>query len=171
MPAVEPDCQFCQIIQGTGPARVVAQDAHALAFFPLRPVSRGHTLVVPRAHVADLWSADPALAGHVIQTVVRVGHAIRAALLPDGLNLISSAGEAASQTVFHLHLHVVPRWAGDHIGNIWPPGERVDEAAQDQSADMIRNAYRALARLPQADDQEDTYQQDQAVERPQGPGD
>ena len=74
--------------------------------------------------------------------VLRVGRAIQEALTPEGMNLISSAGEAASQTVFHLHLHVVPRWHGDHIGNIWPPSEPWSETVKDDVADAIRRACR-----------------------------
>jgi histidine triad (HIT) family protein len=138
---MKPDCEFCRIIKGTDPACIVADEVDALAFFPLRPVSPGHTLVVPKIHVPDLWSADPPLAARVIQTVIRVGQAINVSLRPDGLNLISSAREAASQSVFHLHMHVVPRWAGDHIGHIWPPSEPLEDMAKDRAADLIREAY------------------------------
>jgi histidine triad (HIT) family protein len=88
-------------------ARVVAETPDALAFFPVRPVCLGHTIVIPKAHVRDLWAADGLMTVQLMQVVINVGHAIRAALQPESLNLISSAGEAASQTVFHLHLHVV----------------------------------------------------------------
>jgi histidine triad (HIT) family protein len=141
---MEQGCEFCRIVQGASPARIVADDPDALAVFPQRPLSRGHTLVVPRLHIPDLWSADPTLAARVIQTVIRVGQAINASLRPDGLNLVSSAGEAASQSVFHLHMHVVPRWVGDHIGSIWPPGDPLDNTAKDQAAEAIREAYLAF---------------------------
>lgn len=72
--------------------------------------------------------------------VVKLGQAIMEALRPEGMNLISSAGEAASQTVFHLHLHLVPRWEGDRIGDIWPRGDPWSEAELDEVAAMIRAA-------------------------------
>ena len=141
---MDPDCEFCQIVRGERPARVVADAPDALAFFPLRPVCRGHTIVIPKTHLPDLWAGSLPGAG-LMQAVVGVGHAIRTALRPDGLNLISSAGEAASQTVFHLHLHVVPRWAGDHLGSIWPPGPPLSDEVKDETAAAIRAAYNAVS--------------------------
>jgi len=139
------DCQFCQIVRGERPARVVADGPDALALFPLRPTCRGHTIVIPKAHVRDLWAAGSVLSAELMQMVIGVGHAIRTALQPDGLNLISSAGQAASQTVFHLHLHVVPRWAGDHIGSIWPPSPPLADEVKDETAAAIRAAYAAVS--------------------------
>jgi histidine triad (HIT) family protein len=80
-----------------------------------------------------------------MQAVIDVGHAINTALQPDGLNLISSAGQAASQTVFHLHLHVVPRWAGDPLGSIWPPSPPLNDEVKDETAAVIRAAYAAIS--------------------------
>jgi histidine triad (HIT) family protein len=139
------DCEFCQIVRGERPARVVADAPDALAFFPLRPACRGHTIVIPKTHVRDLWAAGGLMTAGLMQAVIDVGHAINAALRPDGLNLISSAGEAASQTVFHLHLHVVPRWAGDHLGNFWPPSPPLTDEVKDETAAAIRAAYSAVS--------------------------
>ena len=74
--------------------------------------------------------------------VVRTGQAICSALRPEGMNLISSAGQAASQTVPHLHLHLVPRWPGDSMGNIWPPSPPLDGGLLDETAEAISEAYR-----------------------------
>lgn len=115
------DCDFCAIAVGKQPAEVVCEDTSWLAFFPTSPATRGHTLVVPRAHVTDLWQAELTLARDLMEACVKVGVAIRAALQPEGMNLISSAGEVAEQSVFHLHLHLVPRWPDDPVGDIWPP--------------------------------------------------
>jgi histidine triad (HIT) family protein len=142
---MDPDCEFCQIVRGERPARVVADSADALAFFPLRPVCPGHTIIVPKTHVRDLWVAGSLPSAGLMQAVIRVGHAINMALRPDGMNLISSAGQAASQTVFHLHLHVVPRWAGDRLGNIWPPSPPLTDEAKDETAAAIRAAYTAIS--------------------------
>jgi histidine triad (HIT) family protein len=138
-------CEFCQIIRGEQPARIVGETAGTLAFFPLNPVSIGHTLIIPKAHVTDLWSADPTSITSLMQEVVRAGKAIKRALNPDGMNLISSSGKAASQTIRHLHLHIVPRWEGDHIGHIWPPSKPLASEAQDQAAESIRLAYAAIS--------------------------
>lgn len=113
-------CPFCAIIMGEGPARVVYRDDYAVAFFPLRPATLGHTLVVPRRHIPDIWELPEADAAHLSRTVLRVATALRTAVAPDGLNIIQSNGAAATQTVPHLHVHLVPRWAADAMGPIWP---------------------------------------------------
>ena len=109
----------------------------------MQPAVRGHTLVVPKKHVSDLWSIDKELGPSLMAAVVEVGRAIGQALHPDGMNLISSAGQAASQTVFHLHLHLVPRWSGDRMGNIWPSSEPWGKAELDEVAERIRTAAAA----------------------------
>jgi histidine triad (HIT) family protein len=109
-----------------------------VAFFPDDPATPGHTLVIPRRHVEHLWATDATLAADLMAAVVRVGKAIYAALSPDGMNLITSAGIAAEQTVPHLHLHVVPRWASDRIGPIWPPKEPLNDHLSDDLAAAIR---------------------------------
>ena len=83
-------------------------------------------MVVPREHIPNLWVAGIELASALMEGVIRVGRAIQEVLGPDGMNLITSAGTIAEQTVFHLHLHVVPRWKADKFGQIWPVGERFD---------------------------------------------
>ena len=113
-------CPFCAIIMGEGWAREVYRDDHAVAFFPLRPATLGHTLVVPRRHIPDIWELPEADAACLSRTVLRVATALRAAVTPDGLNIIQSNGVAATQTVPHLHVHLVPRWAADVMGPIWP---------------------------------------------------
>ena len=113
-------CPFCAIIMGEGWAREVYRDDHAVAFFPLRPAALGHTLVVPRRHIPDIWELPEADAAHLSLAALRVASALRAAVAPDGLNIIQSSGAAATQTVPHLHVHLVPRWAPDAMGSIWP---------------------------------------------------
>ena len=112
-----------------------------VAFFPLDPATPGHTLIIPRVHVEDLWDAGPEIASQLIQAAVKVGNAVRSAIDPEGMNLITSAGSAAEQTVFHLHIHVVPRWRGDGFGAIWPSETRYEnESLLDGIADRIREA-------------------------------
>lgn len=113
-------CPFCAIIMGEGWAREVCRDDYAVAFFPLQPASLGHTLVVPRRHIPDIWALPEQTAAHLSRAVLRVAAALRAAVAPDGLNIIQSSGAAATQTVPHLHVHLVPRWAADAMGPIWP---------------------------------------------------
>jgi histidine triad (HIT) family protein len=134
-------CDFCVIARGDDPlAEVVCEGEAWLAFFPLDPVTPGHTLVVPRRHVSNLWEADLALGAELMAAVIRVGIAIRAVLTPAGMNLISSAGQAAEQTVYHVHLHVLPRWHADGMERIWPAKDQHQEADLHALADRIRKA-------------------------------
>lgn len=136
----DPNCEFCRIAQGQAPALTVCRTDSALAFIPLEPVARGHTLVIPKRHVRDLWEISEEETELLMEAVRRVAHAIKTALQPDGLNLINSTGEAASQSVFHLHMHLVPRWKDDHIGEIWPPSPGWSESSVEAIADKIRDA-------------------------------
>jgi histidine triad (HIT) family protein len=136
-----PDCDFCAIARGEEPsAEVVCEGETWVAFFPLKPATPGHTLVIPRSHVPDLWSADPALASDLMVAAVKVGRAIRTAVTPEGMNLITSSGEVAEQTVYHLHLHVVPRWRHDGFEEIWPPKGDLPGVDLEGIADRIREA-------------------------------
>ncbi|WP_410482267.1 HIT family protein [Rhodococcus sp. ANT_H53B] len=115
MTTVEP-CIFCAIVAGDAPAHRVFENDHAVAFLDIRPVTRGHLLVVPRQHATDLNATHPDAAADVF----RVGHTLARAvrhsdLRADGANLVINDGKAAFQTVFHLHLHVVPRWHRDRF--------------------------------------------------------
>jgi histidine triad (HIT) family protein len=134
-------CDFCTIARGEDASvQVVCEGESWIAFFPLNPATPGHTLVIPRVHVADLWEVEALLGGKLVSAVIQVGRAIRTALLPDGMNLITSAGKTAEQTVFHLHLHVVPRWERDGFGQIWPGGLRYEDADLGNVAERIRAA-------------------------------
>lgn len=133
-------CDFCQIAAGGDPSvRVICEADEWIAFFPLHPATNGHTLVIPRRHVRDLWELEPPLSSKLITAVIRVGRAIQTAISPEGMNLISSKGSAAEQTVFHLHLHLLPRWTRDGLDNIWPSSSDVDEADLTPIADRIRS--------------------------------
>ena len=104
------DCIFCRIVAGDVPARVVHADEHAVAFLDVAPWHRGHTLVVPRRHVDSLVSGTAVLAD-VAPAVDVTARLLVDRLAADGVNLVSSAGSVAGQEVFHLHLHLVPRYA------------------------------------------------------------
>ena len=134
-------CDFCAITSGAdSTTEIVCSGESWLAFFPLEPATPGHTLIIPRTHVPNLWEADGDLAADLMGAAIRVGRAIDTALTPKGMNLISSAGTAAEQTVFHLHLHLVPRWPQDGFGPIWPTDKRHEDPSLDRVADRIREA-------------------------------
>lgn len=138
-------CAFCSIAAGRDQSvEVVCQAEEWIAFFPSEPATPGHTMVIPRRHVSDVWDLDPALGAEVMAAVVRVGRAVKTAVSPEGMNLISSSGAVAEQTVFHLHLHIVPRWSDDGIDPIWPPKQVMDHKLEAEVADRIRKACMLL---------------------------
>ncbi len=132
-------CDFCAIANGHDESvEVVCSGSSWIAFFPLDPATPGHTLVVPRKHFSDLWDVDETTASDLMLAVVAVGNAIQRALSPEGMNLITSSGSAAEQTVFHVHLHLVPRWSDDGFGRIWPPDGDFEERDKRDVASRIR---------------------------------
>jgi diadenosine tetraphosphate (Ap4A) HIT family hydrolase len=134
-------CDFCAIARGDDlSVQVVCEGEDWVAFFPLKPATKGHTLVIPRPHVADLWELEPPLSSELMTAVIRVGRAVHEAVRPEGMNLISSAGRAAEQTVFHLHLHVLPRWIEDGFDRIWPSESPFEDSDLTNVADRVRAA-------------------------------
>lgn len=135
-------CAFCAIARGQDRSvEIICEEEGWVAFFPLDPATPGHTLVIPRSHVSDLWHTEVPLATTLMEAVLRVGRAIQVALEPEGMNLITSAGSAAEQTVFHLHLHLVPRWRRDGFGRIWPvEGKNYQDKQLEDAAGRIRAA-------------------------------
>jgi histidine triad (HIT) family protein len=112
-------CTFCSIVEGESPAHVVHSDEHAVAFMDLLPMTPGHCLVVPRRHVADIWSLDDTVAGQVMRTAAAVARRIRDRLGAPGLNLLNNNGRAADQSQFHFHIHVIPRYGNDQLLHPW----------------------------------------------------
>lgn len=143
-------CPFCDIINRTAPARVVLETEHALAFFPLEPATRGHTMVVTKEHHETFLDVPDSLVPALWQAVTDVGRALEHVLQPAGMNVISSAGEAASQTVFHVHAHLVPRWQGDAMGAIWPPKKPTPASILESLADAVRAYLEAQSAHQQA---------------------
>lgn len=130
-------CVFCAIIEGRAPAEVVFEDEETLAFMDINPANPGHTLIIPKRHVRDIYELDGETAAAVMRTTVRVARAIKRALQPDGMNLVQSNGRAASQEIFHFHVHIVPRWYGDGLRLARPPEVRRTMAIE-EAADKIR---------------------------------
>jgi histidine triad (HIT) family protein len=120
MPA-EPDCLFCRIVAGEIPATIVAEDERTIAFMDINPATRGHALVIPREHAADVYAIDPADLQAVAVAAQRLARRARERLGANGVNLLNSNGAAAWQTVFHFHLHVIPRYEGDPLRLPWDP--------------------------------------------------
>ena len=128
--AADPDCLFCKIVAGDVPATRVHEDERTIAFMDINPATRGHLLVVPRAHARDLLEVEPEDLSACAVAAKGLAARISERLGADGVNLLNSCGSAAWQTVFHFHVHVIPRYAGDPLQLPWhpAPGDR-DEIA------------------------------------------
>jgi histidine triad (HIT) family protein len=115
------DCLFCGIVAGEVPAEIIDSDEHTVAFMDINPATRGHALVVPRKHAADLLEISDEDLAHCATAAQRLALKMRQTLRPDGFNLINACGPAAWQTVFHFHIHVVPRYEDDPLKLPWVP--------------------------------------------------
>jgi len=121
--ARDPDCLFCQIVAGEIPAMIIVQDERTIAFMDINPATRGHALVIPRAHVRDVHDIDTDDLRAVAATAQAVAARAVERLGAAGVNLLNSSGAAAWQTVFHFHLHVIPRYDGDPLRLPWSPAQ------------------------------------------------
>lgn len=119
--SARPDCLFCKIAAGEIPATIVAQDERTIAFMDINPATRGHALVIPRAHARDVHEIEREDLEAVAAAAQRIAARARANLGADGVTLLNSNGAAAWQTVFHFHMHVIPRYEGDPLKLPWVP--------------------------------------------------
>jgi histidine triad (HIT) family protein len=134
------ECEFCSILRGENSARIVAETDDVLAFFPFAPAVVGHTLLIPKLHIPDLWKLDSLMATVLTRALLPLAEAIRDAFDPEGINIIHSTGEAASQSVRHFHVHLVPRWTGDPMGDIWPQQEESPPEVLDAALLSLRQS-------------------------------
>ena len=109
------DCVFCAIAAGEIPCFKVYEDESVLAYLDINPFAKGHTLVIPKAHAADLQGIDDAALADLVVHVKRIAAHVKEALGCDGYNIMQNNGAAAGQTVRHIHVHIVPRWDGDPL--------------------------------------------------------
>jgi diadenosine tetraphosphate (Ap4A) HIT family hydrolase len=121
---VDDACIFCQIVRGEAPASIVYEDDTVIAFLDAVPITRGHILVIPRRHAASLATLDPADGRHVFSTAQSMGAVLRkSGLRCDAVNLLLNDGVEAGQRVFHIHMHVIPRWKDDNARMRRDPSE------------------------------------------------
>lgn len=127
------DCVFCKIVAGQIPSTRVYEDEHTLAFMDIGQVNPGHVLVAAKKHADNLYALDDAQLAALARTGARVARAIRDAFKPEGLSVYQANGKAAGQTVFHYHVHLLPRHAGDGMELTWPvknpPREKLEDYA------------------------------------------
>ncbi|HTD09093.1 MAG TPA: HIT family protein [Solirubrobacteraceae bacterium] len=134
----DPDCIFCKIVAGELPAWIIDEDERTIAFMDIAPATRGHALVIPRAHSADLLSIDPEDLSAVARTAQRLAKRVKGQLGAGGVNLLNACGRVAWQTVFHFHVHVIPRYEDDPLKLPWVPvagdQDQIQAAAQELDA-------------------------------------
>ena len=121
---------FGRIVNGEIPAAKIYEDEATIAFLDILPATRGHTLVICKTETPDLLHMSDADLVAVARTTQRVALALKAALQPDGINIVQNNGAAAGQTVFHYHVHVIPRWEHDNAMQFWHPGALEQTDAQ-----------------------------------------
>ena len=122
------DCIFCLLANGDIPTATLYEDDDFRVILDLGPATKGHALLLPKAHAANLFELPDDLAQKAILVEKKAAAGLRDGLGSDGLNLVQNNGEAAGQTVFHFHMHLIPRWKDDHAGVGWKPGTLTDEA-------------------------------------------
>jgi histidine triad (HIT) family protein len=127
----DPDCVFCKIVARELPARMVDQDERTITIMDINPATRGHALVIPRRHSVDLLEVEPEDLSATVLAAQRLALRVNERLASDGVNLLNCSGPAAWQTVFHFHLHVIPRYVDDPLRLPWTPtaGESDEMAA------------------------------------------
>ena len=130
------DCIFCKIIEGDIPSTTIYEDDRAKAILDINPAARGHVIVLPKTHAADVFEIPDEDLSHAICVAKKIAIALKRAYSCEGVNILQNNGEVAGQTVFHLHIHVIPRFAGDTVNMKWIPGEMPDDL--DAIADEIR---------------------------------
>ncbi len=133
------DCIFCKIANGEIPSTTLYEDEEFRVILDMGPATRGHALLLPKEHYADLFELDDETASKVLIRAKRIARRMKDALGADGFNLVQNNGEAAGQTVFHFHMHLIPRYQDDHAGILWKPGmvtpeemKKIKELVDDQ---------------------------------------
>lgn len=121
------DCIFCKIANGEIPSATVYEDSVCRVILDVNPANKGHALIIPKEHFDNIYSIDAETAAKIFTIATEVAKAQKAELNPDGLNILQNNGEAAGQTVFHFHMHLVPRYIKDNVTMTWIPGKAYTE--------------------------------------------
>lgn len=134
------NCIFCKIASGEIPAATLYEDDLFRVILDLGPASKGHALILPKNHYANLYEIPDELVRKAMVLAKKMGTALKEALGCDGLNVVQNNGEAAGQTVFHFHMHLIPRYQDDQVGLSWTPGTLTDE----MKAEVLEKVKKAL---------------------------
>ena len=131
------DCIFCKIAAGEIPSQTIYEDDSYRVILELGPAAKGHALILPKEHYADIFELPEAKAGEVFKLARNMAVKMKAALKCDGFNIVQNNGEVAGQTVFHFHMHLIPRYTDDGQDINWKPGEPSQDELK-ETADIIR---------------------------------
>ena len=121
------DCIFCKIANGEIPSATLYEDEDFRVILDLGPASKGHALILPKAHAANIYEISDDMAAKAMILAKKMATKMTEALKCDGFNIVHNNGEPAGQTVFHFHMHLIPRYEGDQVGITWKPGTLTDE--------------------------------------------
>lgn len=138
------DCIFCKIVNGELPSAKVFENEHVVAFMDISQTTKGHTLVIPKVHKENIYELTPEIAQNVFEVVPKLANAVKETFKPEGLNIVNNTGEIAGQTVFHFHVHLIPRYGkGDGFGAVWKSNAS-DYTSEDlkKLADSISSAIK-----------------------------
>lgn len=126
---MQSNCIFCKIIAGEIPSATVYEDEDFKVILDIFPAAKGHAIILPKKHCTNLYELDDDSASKALLVARKVAKAIQAELNCDGMNLLQNNGEAAGQTIFHFHMHLIPRYKGDQVKTTWPQGKYEDGEA------------------------------------------
>ena len=132
------NCIFCKIANGEIPAATLYEDENFRVILDLGPASKGHALILPKSHAANIYELSDEMAAKAMILAKKMATAMTAALKCDGFNIVQNNGECAGQTVFHFHMHLIPRYKGDEVGLTWKAGELSDEV-RDEILKKVRD--------------------------------
>lgn len=121
------NCVFCKIAKGEIPSATLYEDEEFRVILDLGPANKGHALILPKAHYENLYDLPDEMAAHAMILAKKIATKMKGILNCDGYNLVQNNGEAAGQTVFHFHMHLIPRYTDDHAGITWTPGTLTSE--------------------------------------------
>lgn len=131
------NCIFCKIAAGEIPSATLYEDEDFRVILDLGPASKGHALILLKEHYANIYEIPDELAGKVMKLAKKMASAMTKALGCDGFNLVQNNGEAAGQTVFHFHMHLIPRYKDDNVGLTWVPGKLMDDV-RDEIVEKVK---------------------------------
>ena len=133
------NCIFCKIANGEIPSATLYEDEDFRVILDLGPASKGHALILPKKHAANIFELPDDLAAKAIVLAKNIAATLKEGLNADGVNIVQNNGEAAGQTVFHFHMHIIPRYKGDTVNMTWKPGE-LTEDAKEEILGLFKNA-------------------------------